>query len=208
MSKKYIPPYLREEMDDLQEKKERFTTLRPTYSSKGAVENLVNTSQAAKEVAPLAPMTVFSGATRKLQVHVPSSSDFPTIGVPTIPRPVAGPWGQKSFADLSKDWAAKQKEELEQKKKEDQMNALLAAERHAQKEKEEKEKKALRALHLAAGTQRNDESDDEKYDLGGVRDRGYGLEEEESSDSYVEEDDAEDEIDDTWERSRNKHDYY
>ena len=170
----------------------------------------MNTSQAAKEVAPLAPMTVFSGTARKLQVHVPASSDFPTIGsaVPTVPKPVAGPWGQKSFADLSKDWAAKQKEEAEQKKKEDQIHSLLAAERRVQKEKEEKEKKALRALHLAAGTQRKDESDEEKYDLGGVRDRGYGLEDDESSDSYVEEEDMEEEIDDTWERSRNKHDYY
>lgn len=183
--------------------------MRPTYSSRGAVENLVNTSQAARDVTPLAPMTVFSGSKpRNLQVNLPSSSDFPTMGVPSVPKPITGPWGQKSFADLSKDWAAKQKEEAEQKKKEDQLNALLAAERRIQQEKEEKEKKALRALHLAANSQRHEESDEEKYDLGGVRDKGYGREDEESEDSYVEEEDMEEEIDDTWERSRNKHDYY
>ena len=207
MSKKYVPPFLRQDAG------EPAAFVRPTYSSKGAVENLVNTSQAAKEVTPLAPTTVFS-RTARLHVHVPASSEFPSIKashepqVPSVPKPMTGPWGQKSFADLSKEWAAKQMQEEEEKKKEDQMSALLAAEYRAQKEKEEKEKKAIRALHLTTSVQRRDESDDEKYDLGGGRENRNGEDEENVSDSCAEEEDVEEEIDDTWERNRNKYDYY
>lgn len=210
MSKKYVPPFLRDSSESAPSG--RFASLQPTYTSKGAVENLVNTSQAAREAIPLAPTTVFSGSRvgrTTVLPPTPSEQDFPAINAAAKPTVTTGPWGgKKSFAELSREWAVKQQEDAENEKKEASMRALLEAEQRAQREKEEKERKALRTLHHHSSLHRSSDSDDEKYDIGGGRDHAYSMEDDDESDITMEEEVEEEELDDSWERSRNKHDYY
>jgi len=119
-------------------------------------------------------------------------------------------WAAKpSFASLSREWAVKQKQDEEEAKKEAERTAMIERERRAKQEKEDKERRMHQMLYHSGPTKKRGDSDDEKrYDIGGSYDEPLDDGVSSESESYLDEEVEEEVVDDSWERSRNKYDYY
>lgn len=210
MSKAYVPPSMRR--FDAVEPKSYEPSTRWTYTSRdsaGKEQALTNTSLASKHAPELAPVLIAPSSRVKAKVSLSSEEEFPSMGSKASAAKPSTAWAAKpSFASLSRDWAMKQKEEEEAAKKEAEYRASVERERRAQQEKEEKERRVFQQIHVTRYVDTRRRDDDAKYDMGGSRDV---LEEDTDSsepESYVDEEVEEEVVDDTWERGRNKHDYY
>lgn len=220
-SKAYVPPSMRRfttEDKPAADDKPFKPSSRWTYTSRdasGQEQALTNTSLASKmapELAPaiIAPIQRDRPSTRN-HPALASEDEFPVMGKkPTTSATVSNPWSAKpSFASLSREWAVKQKQEEEEAKKEAERNALLERERRAQQEKEDKERRARQHLyHSSHLMKQNRVDDDKKYDMGGSRDVYEEMDSSSESETYLDEEEEEEVVDDTWERSRSKYDYY
>lgn len=211
--RKYTPPSLRDTEEKVAAPSSRWTYT--SRESNGEEQQLRNTSAASRFAPELAPSII--APKRSDRVHpsshlsLSSEEEFPVMGK----KPVAATgsvWGsgsKPSFAELSRDWAEKQRKEKEEEKLQAEKTAMIERERRVQKEKEEKELRAHQQLHRVSVIHSADSDEDRReYDIGGSHDRYDLSEDSPESDSYDDEEVEEEVVDDTWESSRNKHDYY
>ena len=202
MSSKYVPPILRDSVKH---------------------STLVNTSLPAKEAPQLVPGTLASLTgnltssfknmnLEKVSIYKnnPKSvslteDDFPTLGSKPAVKPVAKP--TMNFAEKSREWAVKQKEDeriaAEEAEKE---RARINSERMMKEKAENEEKlykKTLVALALAKKTNEWDRYDDRNEELSYDEDEPYEspLEEEE------EEEEEQDEYNSHWDGRRYRDEY-
>ena len=189
-----------------------------TYTSRdsyGQEQALTNTSMAAKQAPELAPVLIaprgdLTRPPRRSGPSLNSEEDFPSMGKKPTNATTTSAWAAKpSFASLSREWAAKQKQDEEEAKKEAERMAIIERERRAQQEKEDKERRAHAMLYASTlSTKRGGMEDEKRYDIGGSYEEDFDEGVSSDSEVYVEEEEEEEVVDDTWERSRNKYDYY
>jgi hypothetical protein len=218
--KKYTPPSLRGAADQ----ESTATSSRWTYTSRdsnGEEQQLRNTSAASRFAPELAPSIIApkrsddalpasrSLLSRPVKVSLSSEEEFPTMGKKPAVAAAGNAWAAKpSFASLSREWAEKQQKDKEEEKLQAERNAILERERRLQKEKEDKERLAHQHLNYTRSESGRESDDDSKYDIGGSTVVYDGDDDSPVSDTYDEDDGEEEEVDDTWEHNRNKHDYY
>lgn len=216
--KAYVPPSMRrfanpsEEAPSSDAKPSRWTyTSRDSSGQEQALKNTSLASKQAPELAPtlIAPKSDFVRVNRRNGPSLASEEEFPTMGKKPVAA-TASAWGAKpSFAALSREWAAKQKEDEELAKKEAERAAMIERERRILQEKEDKERRAHQQLFHSGPSKKYGNVDDEKrYDIGGSYDDDIDDRMSSESEMYAEEEEEEDVVDDTWEHSRNKYDYY
>lgn len=212
--KKYIPPSMRGSTEATSSAASQPSS-RWTYTSRdasGSEQSLRNTSQASRVAPELAPAIIAPAARNPLGFNskkpaLSSQDEFPTMGA-AAPKPAVNAWSNSkpTFAEMSRAWAEKKKQEDEEKKAAAEKQASIDRELRAQQEKEQKERRHL-MMSIHSLQQQKIVTRVDKYDIGGNEDE-YHDSDSISSEEYVDEEVDEEVVDDTWERSRGKHDYY
>lgn len=238
MSKKYVPPFMRDSSQSSQQnstnsfwdstpqsdnQRFNFSSNRNTKS----YQSLVNTSKPAKEAPKLEAGTLASLtkqtssnttsstpyvplSNKSKPVNVQSDQDFPSLGGSTK---VNSQSLNNTYASLARSWGEQKKEDEERAKKEAKE---LSEKKRFEKEKEEKEKRMFKIRSHTFNILSKKNDDDTKYDLGDnksvVLDTDDLYDSFSSDNDYVDDDDDdqqnEEELDDTWNRRRSKNDLY
>jgi len=153
---------------------------------------------------------------QKHRVAVSSLDEFPTLGKPKANAnaqanaqanaPAAATWGAPRFAELSKQWAAKQQEDEAKAKEERDKEARLRASLQQEREKEEMVLRRSGLVGIPGGlfNQKKTDSDEEKFKDESNSDVPY------SSDEPTEEEEEEDEeeYDEGWNGRKHRDDIY
>lgn len=165
MSKKYVPSWLKSSAVTPTTDEDGWQTV---PSKQRFTESLINTSLPARQAPMLAPATMASLSVGKSSIAPsiplvkttpstpsipltplvplkstgkPVADDFPTLGVPkttTLAKP------SMKWADMSKDWAKKQKEDEEKEREEKERERIRLQTQMNQKQLLEKEEKEAR----------------------------------------------------------------
>ena len=194
---KYVPRWLRGETPSAPASS---PALAPTESHR-VFAPLVNTSLPAKQAPALVPATLASLTTPlapiKNKKPIPTAEDdFPTLGKPKVVAPVV-----TNFAALSRDWAAKQKEEAERLQNEKELAIHSHKAKLSEWEKEQRDEQALR--RLGAISLPSSKKEEEPYV------DPYRVEHSDESDIPMEEEEEEEEeLDDDWDNRKHHGDLY
>jgi hypothetical protein len=220
MSKKYVPPFMKDSSSVPSSESQRFHFPSSELSFNSSYKPLVNTSRPAKEApklesGTLASLTKQSTSYQPLSfqknkpVSMSDDKEFPSLG---SSKKVTEQTLNTTYASLARRWGEQKKEDEERQKKEAKE---LAEKTRLEKELAEKERRSfqVRSHSIYALSNRHND-DDDKYDIGcdnrvALDDDSY---ESPVNDEYVDDDDDdennEDDQDDGWNRRRNKNDLY
>jgi len=213
---KYVPRFAsksadvqKEEVADVQETRRWGATLKP----------VVNTSLPAKLAPKLAPVTLAAAPSGTLEpmcikqkktANMTSMEDFPSLGGKTASKaPVAT---KTSFASLSREWAAKAKEDEAKAKEEAESEARLKQFRAKELEKQAAEAFAVRRIGASMTHVQSRKKIDEE-DLKYIEDEAAMVEETYSSDEpveevYEDEEDGEYDCDGVWDPRKHRDELY
>lgn len=184
-----------------------------------ALKPVVNTSLPAKLAPKLEPVTLAAATAGALEpmcikqkktANMTSMEDFPSLGGKPVAKIAVA--AKTSFASLSRDWAAKAKEDEAKAKEEAAAEARLKQFRASELEKEAAEAFAIRRIGASMTHIQSRKKVDEE-DLKYIEDEAQVAEETYSSDEpveevYEDEEDGEYDCDGVWDPRKHRDELY